>query len=65
MVRANVTTVLLGATKTSRFEENLGAIKVIEQLTDEHMAAMEGILGNRPDPYMGYGGKGMRELVTI
>ncbi len=61
----NVTTVLLGATKTSQLEENLGAIKVIEQLTDEHMATIEEILGNRPDPYMGYGGKGMRELITI
>ena len=54
----NVTTVLLGATKTRQLEENLGAIKVIEQLTDEHMATIEEILGNRPDPYMGYGGKG-------
>lgn len=61
----NVTTVLLGATKPHQIEENLGAIEVVRKLNDEHMAAIEEILGNKPATYGGWGGAGMRALETI
>ena len=61
----HVSTVLLGATKTTQLEENLGALKIIPLITPAHMAAIDNILGNRPDGYMGYGGRGMRSLRTI
>lgn len=61
----NVSTVLLGATKLSQLEENLGALKVLEAMKNEHVLAIEEILQNKPTPYMGYGGHGMRELITI
>ena len=60
-----VSTVLLGATKVSQIEENLGAISVVERLTDEHMAAIDEIMGNRPAPYEGWGGFGRRKLTTL
>mmetsp|Transcript_3322 Transcript_3322/g.6332 ORF Transcript_3322/g.6332 Transcript_3322/m.6332 type:complete len:360 (-) Transcript_3322:47-1126(-) len=49
----NVTTVLLGATKVHQIEENLGALKVLRKLTDEHMEEIEEILGNKPAEFMG------------
>jgi voltage-dependent potassium channel beta subunit len=61
----NVSTVLLGATKIAQLEENIGALAVVEKLTTKHMADIEKILANRPDAYMGYGGKGMRSFKTI
>ena len=61
----NVTTVLLGATKTEQLEENLGAISVVERMTDAHMADIEGLLDNAPSPYSGFGGSGMRGIETI
>ena len=61
----NVSTVLLGATKPSQLEENFGAIEVARRLTDEDMAAIDEILGNRPEPYGGYGGTGARFIDTI
>ena len=61
----NVTTVLLGATKTEQLEENLGAISVVERMTDAHMADIEGMLGNTPAAYSGFGGSGMRAIETI
>jgi len=61
----NVSTVLLGATKTSQLEENLRAIDVARRLTDAHMARIEEILDNKPSAYGGYGGAGMRPFETI
>ena len=43
-----VSTVLLGATKTSQLEENLQAVEVVPLLTDEVMERIEGILDNAP-----------------
>ena len=61
----NVSTVLLGATKTSQLEENLGAMAVVPRLTTDHMKAIDKIMGNKPETYHGYGGRGMRDLNTI
>jgi voltage-dependent potassium channel beta subunit len=44
----NVSTVILGASKTSQLEENLKAPEVVELLTDEVMETIEGLLGNAP-----------------
>lgn len=44
----NVSTVILGATKTSQLRENLDALEVVPLLTDEVMEKVEGILGNKP-----------------
>ena len=61
----DVSTVLLGATKPEQLEENLGCIPVAEKLESRHMDEIEGILGNRPQSYGGYGGAGMRSLDTL
>ena len=61
----NVSTVLLGATKPSQLKENLGALDVVSKLSAAHLLEIDQIMGNRPTPYMGYGGKGMRDLNTI
>lgn len=58
----NVSTVLLGATKEHQIESNLKAIEIVEKLTDEHMEAIEKILGNKPDSYWG---NGDRKIPTI
>ncbi len=44
----NVSTVILGASKTSQLEENLKATDAKEKLTDEVMERIEGILDNKP-----------------
>jgi len=51
----NVSTVLLGATKPSQLQETLCAITVARKLTAEHMGKIDGILGNKPPAYQGYG----------
>jgi aryl-alcohol dehydrogenase-like predicted oxidoreductase len=58
----NVSCILLGATKEDQIEANLKAISVIEKLTDEHMEAIEKILGNKPDSWWGHG---LRKIPTI
>ena len=62
---SNVTTVLLGATKPDQLEENLSCLKVVPQLTKEHLARIDEIMNNKPPQYLGYGGGGMRDLQTI
>ncbi|MCH2043784.1 MAG: aldo/keto reductase [Saprospiraceae bacterium] len=44
----NVSTVILGASKTHHLEENFEALDLLPQLTTEVMARIEGILDNRP-----------------
>ena len=40
-----VTTVIMGATKMSQLQDNLGALSVLEKLDDETMARLDGIFG--------------------
>ena len=61
----NVSTVLLGITKPEQLEENIGCLSVLENLTSEHMENIEKILDNKPEAYAGFGGAGMRQIVTI
>ncbi len=44
----NVSTVILGASRTSQLEENLGALEVLPMLTDEVMENLEAALDNKP-----------------
>ena len=44
----NVSTVITGASRPEQVTENLGALEVVPQLTDEVMARIEEIAGNRP-----------------
>jgi len=46
----NVSTVILGASKVSQLEDNLKALDVVDQLTDDLMEKIEGILDNKPKP---------------
>lgn len=46
----NVSTVILGASKTSQLEENFKAFDAKEKLTDEVMEKIESILQNKPQP---------------
>ena len=61
----NVSTILLGATKEDQLKENLGCISVALSIEDRHMEAIEEILGNKPDDWMGPGGTGTRTLHTL
>jgi voltage-dependent potassium channel beta subunit len=61
----NVSTILLGITKPEQLKENMGCLSVVENLTSEHMTDIDDILENRPEPYAGFGGQGMRQIVTI
>lgn len=44
----NVSTVILGATKTHQIDDNVKALKLLEKLTPEVMEEIEGILDNKP-----------------
>jgi aryl-alcohol dehydrogenase-like predicted oxidoreductase len=44
----NVTTAILGATKTSQLEENLKALETLKVLTPEVLEQIETILQNKP-----------------
>lgn len=44
----NVSTVILGATKTSQIEDNVKALKLLPKLTPELMEEIEKILDNKP-----------------
>jgi aryl-alcohol dehydrogenase-like predicted oxidoreductase len=64
----NVSTVLLGATKTEQLEENLGAIAVAERMTEADMTEINELLGNNPEAYRGYNPQdkgGWRAIDTI
>lgn len=45
----NVSTVILGASKVYHLEENLKALEIEKQLTDDVMAKIEAVLGNAPE----------------
>jgi len=44
----NVSTVILGATKTSQIHDNCESLKLVEKITPEVMEEIEGILDNKP-----------------
>lgn len=46
----NVSTVILGSSKVSQLEENLKAVEVTDQLTDEITEGIEEILDNKSEP---------------
>lgn len=46
----NVSTAITGATKLSQIEDNLKAVELVGQLTDDVMETIEGILDNTPEP---------------
>lgn len=49
----NVSTVITGASRKSQVEENFEALNVVPLLTDDVMAAIEGILNNREERLYG------------
>jgi len=49
----NVSSVITGASRPQQVAENMKALDVMEQLTPEIMARIEGILDNRPEPVPG------------
>ena len=61
----NVSTVILGITNTEQLEENLNCLSVAENLSSKQMEDIDEILDNKPEPYAGFGGQGMRQIVTI
>ena len=61
----NVSTILMGATTSAQIQDNLGCIDVAKTLTEDDMSEIEGILGNKPDSWMGPGGTGTRKLKTL
>ena len=52
-------------TNLEQLQENINCIEVVEKLTKEHIENIEKILNNKPEPYFGYGGDGMRQIETI
>lgn len=45
----NVSTVILGASKTTHLRENLDTLKIVPLLTDEVMERIDAVLGNKPE----------------
>jgi len=48
LLNPNVSTVILGASKLSQLEENLGALEVYPKITAEVVERIEGVLANKP-----------------
>ncbi|MFZ8934010.1 MAG: aldo/keto reductase, partial [Bacteriovoracaceae bacterium] len=46
----NVSTVILGASKTNQLEENLSCLDCLDKMTPEVMQKIEEIVLNRPAP---------------
>ncbi|MCB8979316.1 MAG: aldo/keto reductase [Ardenticatenaceae bacterium] len=46
----NVSTVITGASKVAQVEENMKALDVVPQLTDDVMEKIEAVLNNKPEP---------------
>jgi voltage-dependent potassium channel beta subunit len=49
LTNPNVSTVILGASRLSQLEENLGALEVVPQITGEVLELIEGVLDNKPE----------------
>ncbi len=41
---------ILGASRVEQLYDNLNALEVVPQLTDDVMAAIEEVLANKPEP---------------
>jgi voltage-dependent potassium channel beta subunit len=46
----NVSTLIMGASKVSQLEDNLQALDVVDQISDDLMEDIEKILDNKPEP---------------
>jgi voltage-dependent potassium channel beta subunit len=46
----NVSTIIMGASKVSQLEDNLQALDLVAQLTDDVMEKIEAVLDNTPEP---------------
>lgn len=46
----NVSTVITGASRASQVSDNLKALDLVDQLTDDVMEAIEAVLDNKPEP---------------
>lgn len=46
----NVSTVITGASRVEQVHDNLQALEVVDMLTDDVMADIEEVLGNKPEP---------------
>ena len=44
-----VSTVIMGASRVEQVHDNLRALDLLPQLTDDVMATIEGVLGNKPE----------------
>lgn len=54
IVCKDVSTCIIGASKTSQLEENLKALLIKEKLTPEILSEIEAILGNKPEQETNY-----------
>jgi len=50
LLNPHVSTVILGASKASQLTDNLGALEIVEKLTDDVVERIETILDNKPEP---------------
>ncbi|KAJ7892237.1 NADP-dependent oxidoreductase domain-containing protein [Mycena leptocephala] len=50
----NTSTIILGVSSAEQLLENLEALKVLPKITDEHLAQIEEILGNKPEAFPTY-----------
>lgn len=57
MKNPNVSTVILGATKTHQIEDNVKALQLVPKLTDDVMEEIEKILDNKPTEPNSFGRK--------
>lgn len=57
IMNPNVSTVILGATKTQQIEDNCAALKLVPKLTPDVMEEIENVLGNKPAEPNSYGRK--------
>ncbi|KAJ7673913.1 NADP-dependent oxidoreductase domain-containing protein [Mycena polygramma] len=51
----NTSTIILGVSSPGQLSQNLAAMELLPRITDEHLARIEEILGNRPDGFPTYG----------
>ncbi|KAJ7904934.1 NADP-dependent oxidoreductase domain-containing protein [Mycena leptocephala] len=50
----NTSTIILGVSSAEQLLENLEVLKVLPKITDEHLAQIEEILGNKPEAFPTY-----------